>query len=469
MHKRRPYFLLFLLSYVGLSCANISAQETLSLEKCRELAIENNKKLKVATEKERIAYYEKKDAFLQYFPKLAFNGAYFRNEKNLQLIPSTITIPPISIPGIQLPIPDGGLTLPVPDNIRKVGELDIQNIWVGGFTLTQPLFAGGKIVAYNDIREYAKELASAQKQMQYEEIIVETDNTYWQVVSLTSKKKLAKSFVDLLAKMNSDVATMEEEGVATKADVLSVKVKLNEAEITLTQVENGLSLSKMLLNQICGMELSNPIVLVDESVPVSSVSQADMYPNVSEALANRLEIKSLTLANKIYEKRERIARAEFLPEVGLVANYLWTNPSAFDGIQKKFGGMWNVGVVAKVPLNVFSISNKMNAAKAETTIQKLELAEAKEKIELQINQTSYKLSEANKKLIATERNVEKANENLRYANAGFEEGVIPASDLMAAQTAWLAAQSNLLDAQIDLRLCKLYLNKAVGKNLNVNY
>ena len=58
---------------------------------------------------------------------------------------------------------------------------------------------------------------------------------------------------------------MVKEGVATKADELSVKVKVNEAEITLTQVENGLSLSKMVLCQLCGIPLNSDIRLADET------------------------------------------------------------------------------------------------------------------------------------------------------------------------------------------------------------
>ena len=40
-----------------------------------------------------------------------------------------------------------------------------------------------------------------------------------------------------------------------------------------------------------------------------------------------------------------------------------------------------------------------------------------------------------------EKNLEKADENLRYATLGFEEGVIPASNVLEAHTAWLSAQS----------------------------
>lgn len=57
----------------------------------------------------------------------------------------------------------------------------------------------------------------------------------------------------------------------------------------------------------------------------------------------------------------------------------------------------------------------------------------------------------------------KANENLRYATLGFEEGVIPASNVLEAHTAWLSAQSEKIDAQIDVKLTEIYLRKATGE------
>ena len=447
--------------------SNITAQQVLSLEQCRKLAIENNKALKIASEQERIAYYEKKDALTKFFPDISFMGGYMRNQKNLHLISSS------AIPqGITLPfdIPGIGNTIPISEDVRnavwKMGEVDIKNIWAGGFTLTQPVFMGGKIIAYNDLRSYAQELAKTMRETQMTEVLVEVDNAYWQVVSVANKKRLAESFVKLMQKMDSDISAMEQEGVATKADRLSVNVKLNEAEMTLTKAENGLSLSKMLLSQICGLEISDQITLNDENIyDIQNADNSIDVPNVEEALSNRTEIKSLELATKIYGKQEKIALSEFMPNVALTANYLWTNPNLFDGFEKKFDGMWNVGVVLKVPLNFVSSSSKLSVAKAQTRIKKFEMEEAKEKIKLQIHQSSYKLSEAQKKYTSAQKNVDKADENLRYANVGFEEGVIAASDVMAAQTAWLSAHSELIDAQIDIILCRIYLNKALGRKI----
>nr|WP_297169349.1 TolC family protein [uncultured Dysgonomonas sp.] len=469
MSKRNFLWILFCF---GALSSTISAQRILSLEDARNLAIQNNKHLKMATEEEKVAYYEKKEAFLKYFPKFSGTGFYIRNEKNLNVIgssaiPSSITLPDLS--GLGVPIPPG-TQIPIPselsDKIRSLGEIDIKNIWVGSVSMTQPLFMGGRIVAYNDIMKNAQELAKSKKDTELQDVIAELDASYWQIVSLAYKKELAESYLKLLQKMHSDISIMESEGVATKADVLSVKVKENEADMTLTKVENGLSLARMLFNQLCGLEIEDKVSLVDEKREILIAKEAPVNPSIEEALINRPEIRSLELATKIYKGKEKIERAEFLPEVGLVAAYLWTNPNGFDGLQNKFGGMWNVGVKLSVPLNFMTSSAKLSAAKAQTRIQEYQLEEAKEKIELQINQSAFKLNEAHKRYVSSEQNMEKANENLRYANVGFEEGVIPASDVLSAQTAWLSAHSEMIDSQIDVKLCNVYLNKALGRNLN---
>ena len=153
-----------------------------------------------------------------------------------------------------------------------------------------------------------------------------------------------------------------------------------------------------------------------------------------------------------------------LPNVALSANYLVTNPNAFNGFKNEFAGMFNVGVMMKVPLSGWwEGTYKRNSARAETRIQMLQLMEAREKVELQVNQSVYKVNEANKKLTASSRNMENAEENLRHANLGFEEGVIPALNLMEAQTAWVSARSSLIDAQIEVKLTEVYLSKAMGK------
>ena len=452
--------ILLLTFVVTVSCMH--AQRMLTLEECRNLAIQNNKELQISGEKIKMADNEKKAAFTKYFPQLSANGAYMWNQKDINLLDMGALSSSLSssLGGLaQLPMIQHLMS-----GVNDMQHLDVQNIWVGNVSLVQPVFMGGKIVNYNQITKFAKQLAESMNNLQLQDWIYKTDETYWQVISLVNKKKLADAYVDLLRKMDSDVTAMIYEGVATEADGLSVKVKLNEAEMAQTKVENGLALTRMLLAQICGLSLEEDLSLADEKLDNFPVETTQASADLNEAFMNRNELRSLDLATKIYKRKERIALAEMLPNVALAANYFVTNPNVFNGFKNDFAGMFNVGVMVKVPLSGWwEGTYRRNSAKAETRIKTLEWQDAREKIELQVNQSVYKVNEAGKKLIASSRNMENAEENLRRANFGFEEGVIPALNLMEAQTAWVSARSSLIDAQIEVKLTEVYLSKALGK------
>lgn len=445
----------------------VSAQQTLSLQECRDLAVKNNKELRIAEEKIRMADYEKKAALTKYFPQISANGAYMWNQKDLNLLDMGQLSSSLasSLSGLaQLPVVQQTVGA-----INDLQHLDIQNVWVGNVALVQPVFMGGKIVTYNQITAYAKELALSMNDQKLQDLLYKTDETYWQVVSLVNKKKLADAYVELLRKTDEDMAALIAEGVATQADGLSVKVKLNEAEMAQTKVNNGLALSRMLLAQLCGLPLTDTLTLADEQLDNFPVEERTTSVDMNQAFMNRNELKSLDLASKIYKKKERIVLADLLPTVAFSANYFVTNPNLFNGYKNDFAGMFNLGVIVRVPITAWwEGSYKRNAARAETRIRQLEWEDAREKIELQVNQSVYKVNEASKKLAASNRNMENAEENLRSANLGFEEGVIPALNLMAAQTAWFSARSTLIDAQIDMKLTQVYLNKALGVDLQEN-
>lgn len=449
-----------------VSSGYVSSQRTWTLEECRNLAIRNNKELQISGEKVKAANNEKKAAFTKYFPQLSATGGYMRNQKDLNLLDMGALSSSLGSalgPIAQLPIV-GQLM----EGVNEAQHLDIQNIWVGGVSLVQPVFMGGKIVSYNQITQYARQLAESMHDLQLQDVIYKTDETYWQVISLVNKKKLADAYVDLLRKTDQDITALIQEGIATEADGLSVKVKLNEAEMAQTKVDNGVALSRMLLAQICGLPLEDSLVLADENIHDFPQAIADASVDINEAYMNRNELKSLDLATKIYKKKERIVLADMLPNVAFMANYLVSNPNLQNGFKNEFAGMFNIGVMVKVPLSGWwEGTYKRNSARAETRIKSLEWMDAREKIELQVNQSVYKVNEANKKLIASSRNMENAEENLRHANIGFEEGVIPALNLMQAQTAWVAARSSLIDAQIEVKLTQVYLTKAMGK-LSIN-
>ena len=483
--------------YVALVVSlQLNAQpKQLSLQDCRQLAISHNRSLQMAKESINAAKELKKAAFAQFLPNFSANASYNWNEKNLSLLSENAMLP------VGTKMTDGsfgftsdqvkGTTLAngqwvpldannVPFNPKtnpeklvwknyallpkSAMEFDIKNVFAGTIGFVQPVFMGGKILEMYRMAGYSENLAEAQRENKTTELLIELDEAYWRVVSVENKVKLATEYRNLIAKVDSNVSLMIDEGLATKAEALKVKVKLNEADITLTKAEDGLNLSKMALNQLCGLPLDESFSLVDENL--SDDTEIKLIA-VEQALHNRPELKALTQMENMAKSNEKIMFSRFLPNIGLTGNYLISNPNSFDGYKNEFAGMFTVGVVANVPLFHFGDKfHTLNAAKSQNKIASLQLEETREKMQLQIKQCSYKLVESLKKKAATQRNIENAEENLRYAAEGFSAGVITSTDLLGAQTAWLSAKSENIDANIDAKLCNLYLAKSQGTLLS---
>lgn len=474
------------------------AQRVLSLDSCRAMGLRNNKQISIANLKQDMARDTRKAARTKYLPHVSVMGGYefmskeisilSKDQKNaLSNLGSTAgdqisgsvsnALSDMMSQGLvtqemaELISQMGGKIAPslqqagneIGQQIRDAFRTDTRNIFAASVTLTQPIYMGGSIVAANKIADISEQMAANDILSQRQNTVYEIDNAYWTVVSLRHKEKLAKSYLELVRKLDSDIGKMIKEGVATRADGLKVDVKVNEAEMQLTQVTNGVSLAKMLLCQLCGMPVSDEITLADELKETVPVSDDTPVADVESAKENRAELKMLQNAVDISSQTVRIVRAAYLPQVGLTAGYLLTNPNLYNGYEKKFAGVWNIGVLVRMPVwNWGESTYKVRAAKTAANIARLELEEASEKIELQVNQSSYKLSEANKKLHMATANTMSADENLRCANLGFKEGVMDVTDVMAAQTAWLQAQSQKIDAEIDVRMTQTSLRKALG-------
>lgn len=477
---------------------HVAAQQFLTLDSCRNLALRNNKQINIAKLKLKVAQDTKKATRTKYLPHIDIMGGYEFMSKEISILndeqkgilgnlgsaasghlgnaASTI-ISDLTANGLITPQTAEAFGKILNNNLQglqqagnSIGQsisdafrTDTRNIFTASVMLTQPIFMGGKIVAANKIADINESLNADALNNKMQDIAFDIDNTYWTVISLKHKETLAKSYLELVKKLREDVQKMIKEGVATKADGLKVDVKVNEAEMQLTQVENGLSLAKMLLCQLCGIQINKDIVLADETNENISSPEYMYAADAETAKENRLELKMLRKALDISKQKTNIVRSEYLPQVALTAGYLVTNPNVYNGFERKFSGVWNVGVLVKMPVwNWFESKYKIRANKTAASIAQLELEEAQEKIELQVNQGSFKVSEANKRLAMAVRNTEEADENLRCANLGFKEGVMDVTDVMAAQTAWLQAKSQKIDAEIDVKLSQINMKKVLG-------
>ena len=522
---KKMYYLVALLA-VTLPL-QLTAQTVLTLEECRDRAVQASKELDQARVAIEMAGYDRKIARANYLPNISATGAYLYNNRDIALINDTQsellrnagtlvqdqinTAASGAIGGISAAMTDkmtqlmtaiktnpalaqeymgspmwqtifsmlqgvdaSSLAGMIPNIADPVNAIcsdiddalhpDFHNVWVGAITIQQPVFVGGKIIYSNQMASLAEDLAQAKYDMKYADVAVDVDQAYWQIVSIANKKKLAQSYCDLLHKMQDDVNLAVRSGVSTESDALQIQVKANEADMLLTKASNGLELSKMLLCKRIGLPLDTEIVLADETL--SSIPVPGLIPEkpLEDIYSDRPETRSLSLAEKIYDRKAKIARADMMPKVALTGSYLMTNPNAFNGFQNNWqGGMFSAGVMVSIPLFHGGESlNKYRKAQAEVRLYTDQYEDARNLINLQVTQQRKLFEEAMEKLNMTESNLASAEENLRKATVGFKAGVVEANTVLGAHTAWLSAHSEYIDAGIELQMAAAALRKAEG-------
>ncbi len=474
------YSYLVSLTVALAACLGSQAAETISLDSCRNMALRSNKGLRATDELIKGAGYTKKAAFAAYLPGIDATATYMYNQHKTSLLSEDAKLPTMYFNPLTqkyeydfvtgpdgLPVVDPASGLPVPGMVAVIPKdamtFDTRSVFAGAITLTQPIFMGGQIKALNDIARYAEEALVAGRNSASQDVIFEVDQNYWMVISLVAKQRLAKSFVNLVDSLHYNVNAMLEEGVATRADLLTVDVQLNEAKILLNKVDNGLTLSRMALAQACGLPSDTPMTLQDEFNSTPEPSLAEIDPNLQDVYARRQDLEAVRKGISVLEGQEKLARSSMLPKLALVGAYAFSTPNLIDGFNRKVKGGFSIGAAVTIPIWHWGGNyNTFRAAKSATNAQRILLQDLEDKVSLQVRQARFKYSEAYKTYQMTLANMKSAEENLRCAREGFKEGVLTANDVILAQTGWLQAHSEKIDAEIGVRLCDVYLSKVLG-------
>lgn len=488
-----------------LAVSAVAQGEVLTLDSCRNRALRANKQIGMARAKHEMAVNVRKSARTKFLPHIDLTGGYMYSSREISLLSDaqksaigglgTRTAGVMGQlagdfgTGLQQMAQAGMIT---PTTARDLGTIaqamgptvsqtleaygnelgqrivdafstNTHHLFTASAVLVQPIFMGGAIVAGNRIADIAEHVAETDIEAKESDVTYVVDNAYWTVVSLRHKQLLADDYLALVQKLDDDVHKMIKEGVATRADGLKVDVAVNEAEMTKTKVDNALALAKMYLCQQCGMNLDSDITLEDETkTELDIVPEEDAGRDYS--YEGRHELSMLNDAIEISRQQTKIARAAYLPQLSLIGGAFFTNPSVYNGFERKFKGAFNVGVMMRVPvLDWGDNAYKIRATKCATNLAQLTYNEAHELIELQVSQSRFKVKEAGKNLTAAKKNIQNAEENLRCANVGFREGVMSTTDVMSAQTAWLKARTQKIDAEIDVKMSEIALEKALGR------
>jgi outer membrane protein TolC len=470
----------------------LSAQDIISLEECKQIALKHNINLQIDSANINVAIYNKRATFANFFPNINFSGTYLRLNNQFQLFendlflpvvphqaidfstmqlnPSSFNNPLISLltfaidPSTLKPLTDANgnpifrYYAYLPADQAKFG---VKDNYIFNFSLIQPIFAGGKIFYANKMTDNAVMMAKYQTEIDKQSLLYDIEDMYYKLWITEKKYKLALNYLELLKQLEQDVKNYLQEGMATNNQLLMVQTKINEAEVNVFKAQNGLNLQKQLLNQKMGRKINTDFILQDSLMLDEEF--LNLFLNSENDVINRPEIKLLEQNVEFNKNMLRVTQADMLPQIGFTTNYFFINPNPYNGLAKEFGNDYTLGVTIKVPIfHALEKYNKRQAALVQYKIAQMKMDETKDLIYIDATYSANQLKEQLMQLNATKKNVELATENLRLQTNLYHEGVIKLADLMQAQTMWLDAKTSYYEAYAEVLALYAKLRKAYG-------
>lgn len=466
-----------------------------TLQQCRELALTKGAASQSQEEAQLAAKYNRQAALAAMFPRVSANGSYMWNSRNAHLLANSTAFPfgtaTVNADGtssftwsensalgqLAQDVKGTSLEQPIQNFETNAGQrvadayqllydkltLDLTHVVVAQVGVMQPIYTGGRLTQMYKIAKATEQIASIESESKREQTLYAVDEAYWRVVSVAQKKQLAEQYYTLLCQLERDVTEAVNEGIATQSDLLKVTTKRGDAEVKKLQAENGLTLSQMALAQICGLPL-NTVFSLDASGLEEAALPVDSN-TVENAVAGRSELRLLEQTEKIAHSNAMLMAAGLQPNIVATAGYIYTNPNVDNGFSSQWDskGFFSAGVVVNVPIVHADDILRYKAAKHAAKAVSLKTEETRELLTLQTTQANQKLAEAEQKIALARLTQNNAAEVLRMAQESFEAGLITASELMQAQTAWLAAATDLVDAQVEARTTESQLRRYLGK------
>ncbi len=438
-----------------LFCAiTLHAQELLTLDQCRQLALDNNKRMVAASKQTQAAHYTVKSYKGNFFPNFIASGTGLYSTAD-----GTFNIPggnlPTFLPDANgQPTPNGGFAyFPGIDLNYKV-----RTVWMGGIQVEQPIFMGGKILAAYRMATLGKQMAQLNENLTATEVILETDQAYALMVKAQEMNKVAESYHAVLQELMKNVQSAYKHGLKSKNDVLKVQVKLNESELSIRKAENALRLANMNLCHLIGKPLTETLQISDD-FPV--IEQA-LETQINDITA-RPEYSLLNKQVDMAKQQVKLSRSELLPQVGIRGSYDYIHGLKVNEQTLFDKGNFSVMLNVTIPLFHFGERiNKVRASKAQLEQVRMEQADLNEKMLLELTQAANNLDEAKLQTALADRSLEQADENRRISKGEYEAGLEPLSDHLEAQALWQQAYETKVDAHFQLYLSYVKYLKAAG-------
>lgn len=462
-------FILFLLLLI--SRIQGSAQEQMTLQQARDMALKASENLKAAEMQMEKAAVQKAAARALRLPSFAATATGIYQDKDFEME----LVLPTQKPNLQtgelepnlMIHPVTGEPVTGPDGIPLFNmyawlplNVSLSGAYLAGLAMEQPVYTGGKINAGNRMADIGIEIAGENKVLQQMNIISEADNAYWTYISVSQKVKLARQAENMLATWVEKARNAYEVGMSGRNDLLKAQVAHNNAGLNLQKALNGLEISRMNLCRITGLPFNTDIVAVDTAdviIPPAGFAPGD------ETISQRPEYRLLQKNIDLQEQQIRLTRADFLPVAGIQAGY-----NHIGGIEFSSTGFSNtsLNVLASLKIPLFHWGEgvkKINMAEIDRGIAILELEKNKKLLQLEAEQSRLNLQLALERIHMNEFALQQAEENLRVIRNNYETGMETITELLMAQTSWQQASSELIDSRVDFRIKETAWMKATGK------
>ena len=429
----------YLLCAVLFSGVAARAQQPLplSLAECRERALAHSEELQQADNRLEQARLDRRIASTASLPKIegSATGAY--------------VLPDIDMMGM---------------------EMRMRGTYMAGLTLTQPIYAGGKISAARRMARIGEEVAEEQHRMTRMDVLVEADNSYWTLVAVERKVRMLESYAAQMDTLHNQVSTAFETGMAIENDLLRIEAKRSEIRYQLQKARNGADLCRMSLCRVIGADNDMQPVPTDTLFRMSA-------PGVLRAdLTARPELRMLEQQVAIGEQQIRDARSAMLPTAGLSLGYTYYGNIKLNSMVDAGGGTYvpytqefrdGLGlamVAVKIPIFHWGESRKkVRKARFELQNAQLDLQKNQRLMSLEVEQAIRNVEDGYRMIQTAELALGQAEENLRVMRNRHAAQMAPLTDLMDAQSQWQQASSNLIEAQTQYRIYETEYRRAIGQ------
>jgi outer membrane protein len=328
-----------------------------------------------------------------------------------------------------------------------------------------PLYTGGRIESAIAAADRQREAAVQDRSVAVNDLLLETQTAYWGLVTARESARVLAEAEGTYEAHLKDAKNRYEVGTAASNEVLAVQVERDRAELARLQAENSAAVVNENLIRLVGLP---PGSRVEPAEPLNEppASPSDTEALVTAAQAGRPEILALQARAKAARVSIEIQKSINRPQASLSLGYDFADPNPrILPPQDEFRSTWSAGVV--VAVRAFD-GGRAAAAVAQASAQAdaldRQLEDLKARLRLEVTSRLLDLSSARATLAVTARNLDAAKENVRVARDRYQEGVIPSSELLDAETALLRAALDQTSASTQVRIALANVDRAVGRS-----